>query len=196
MIPAGRTALGTADIAARLGRKALPRAVAEELPAPISRSGAQTRIWDEKQVTAHLQGKAVPPLPTGESPKDLLDREEARHELGNVIKPEAWRAYINHGHAPQPDKIVCGVPHWYRRTIRDWDANRPGAGAGGGRPKGSKDTKPRDRAADPRLAKADARKQRVQALLAESPDITLEAIAEAEGISTRQVRRIIEALGA
>ncbi|MEJ8657601.1 hypothetical protein [Streptomyces sp. MS1.AVA.4] len=89
---------------------------------------------------------------------------------------------------------MCGVPHWYRRTILDWDANRAGAGAGAGRPKGSKDSRPRDRAADPRLSRADARKDRVQAMLAHDPRITAAAVAEAEGISVRQAHRIINSL--
>ena len=168
MIPAGRTPLGTADIAERKGTKVLSRTDAELLPAPISRPGARTRIWDAKQVEAHLAGQQVPELAVQESPEDLLDREEARHELQNVIKPEAWRAYVAHGHAPAPDTMVCGVAHWKRSTIRDWDANRPGAGAGGGRPKGSKDTTPRTPETDKRLARAKARKVRVAQMLADS----------------------------
>ena len=52
----------------------------------------------------------------------------------------------------------------------------------------------RDRAADPRLSRADARKDRVQAMLAHDPRITAAAVAEAEGISVRQAHRIINSL--
>jgi hypothetical protein len=195
MIPAGRTPLGTADIAKRKGTKSLSRSDAEQLPTPISRPGAQTRIWDKEQVDAHLAGKEIPELPDQESPEDLLDREETRHQLHNVIKPEAWRAYINHGHAPKPDTMVCGVAHWKRRTIRDWDANRPGARAGGGRPKGSKEAKPRTPATDKRLALAQARKDRVAQMLADTNgQATSAQIAADLGITERQSQRLLKAV--
>lgn len=196
MIPAGRTPLGTDDIAKRKGVKSLPRSAAEQLPAPISRMGARTRIWDREQIDAHLAGQEVPELPTEQSPEDLLDREEARLELHNPIKPEAWRSYVNHGHAPAPDQVVAGVPHWYRRTIRDWDANRPGAGAGGGRPKGSKDTKPRDRSNDPRLAVLEARLERVAKMVQDTDGkVTAAQVAAAEGISERHALRLLKDAG-
>jgi hypothetical protein len=192
MIPAGRTPLGTADIAKRKGTKRLSPADAEQLPTPISRPGAQTRIWDKKQVDAHLAGKEVPELPDQESPEDLLDREEARHQLQNVIKPEAWRAYINHGHAPKPDTMVFGVAHWKRRTIRDWDAGRPGERAGGGRPKGSKEAKPRTPATDKRLARAQDRKDRVAQMLADNNgQVTSAQIATDLRITERQAYRVL-----
>ncbi|WP_127356034.1 hypothetical protein [Actinacidiphila soli] len=194
MIPAGRIPLGADDIAQRKGKKTLSRAEAEQLPAPISREGARTRIWDKEQVEAHLAGlQEIPQLPDQESPEDLLDREEARHQLQNVIKPGAWAAYVAHGHAPKPDTIVCGVAHWKRRTIRDWDANRPGAGAGGGRPKGSKDSKPRTAATDKRLARAQARKDRMAQMLAASKGkVTAAEIAADLGVTERQAYRILD----
>lgn len=193
MIPAGRTPLGATDIAKRKGKKSLSPADAEQLPTPISREGARTRIWDKKQVDARLAGlDEVPALPAQESPEDLLDQEEARHELQNVIKPTAWRAYVAHGHAPKPDKVVCGVAHWKRRTIRDWDAGRPGAGAGAGRPKGSKDSKPRTAATDKRLARAQERKDRVAQMLADSNgQVTAAEIAADLGVTERQAYRVL-----
>jgi hypothetical protein len=194
MIPAGRTPLGTTDIAKRMGRKTLPRDAADLLPAPISRTGAQTRIWDADQVEAKLADQEVPPLPTSESPEDLLDREESRTELSKLgldLKPEAWRSYINHGYGPKPDKVVCGVAHFSRRTIAEWLSQRPGEGAGAGRPKGVKDSKPRDRSSDPRHAKAVARRERIARMLQENSGTTAAQIAEAEGISERQAFRIL-----
>jgi hypothetical protein len=195
MIPAGRTPLGTADIAKRMGKKTLPRTVAEQLPEPISREGARTFIWDSKQIEAKLADRKVPELPEKESPGDLLDREEARQELiklGVELKPEAWRSYINHGYAPKPDKEVCGVAHWYRRTILAWPDQRPGEGAGGGRPPGT-GGKPLDRSADPRLARKEARKDRIRTMLKDSADgqVTAKEIADTEGISERQAQRLL-----
>ncbi|MFE7759350.1 hypothetical protein [Streptomyces sp. NPDC057429] len=197
MIPAGRIPVGTADVSKRLGRKTLPSTVIKTLPAPISRPGAKTSIWDSEQIEAHLAGLPIPELPTAESPDDLLDREEARLQLGDIVEPETWRGYVNRKHAPEADKVVCGVPHWKRSTIRNWDANRPGAGAGGGRPKGVKDSRPRDRAADPRLSRADARKERVRAMLKDaSGELTPAQVAEAESMSERQAYRLIKDLRA
>jgi DNA invertase Pin-like site-specific DNA recombinase len=88
--------------------------------------------------------------------------------------------------------MVCGVAHWKRRTIRDWDANRPGARAGGGRPKGSKDTKPRTPATDKRLALAQARKDRVaQTLATGKGKVTAAEIAADLGITERQAYRVL-----
>ncbi|WP_329046866.1 MULTISPECIES: hypothetical protein [unclassified Streptomyces] len=193
MIRAGRTPVGTADVAKLLGRKTLPAALAKSLPAPISRAGAQSRIWDLEQVEAHLAGREIPTIAEVESADDLLDREEARLLLRNAIKPTAWNSYIDHGFAPSPDEKVCGVSHWRRSTILEWDANRPGEGAGGGRPKGSKDTKPRDRVADARLARADARKERVRQMLREAgTQLTPADVAAAEDISERQAYRLLD----
>lgn len=83
---------------------------------------------------------------------DLLDRDEARLELRNPVTLASWGFYINQGRVPELDVTVAGVPHWKRLTIRTWDANRPGAGAGGGRPKEVKETKPRNTAPNPMRA--------------------------------------------
>ncbi|MET7621957.1 hypothetical protein [Streptomyces sp. NPDC005408] len=194
MIPAGRTPLGTADVAKRMGTKSLPRTVAEQLPEPISRQGARTFIWDSEQIDARLADGNVPELPEKESPEDLLDREEAWQELiklGVELKPSTWRSYLAHGYAPKPDKEVCGVAHWYRRTILAWPGQRPGEGAGGGRPKGT-GGKPLDRSSDPRLARKEARKGRIRTMLEDSNGrATAKQIAEAEGITERQVQRLL-----
>jgi DNA invertase Pin-like site-specific DNA recombinase len=88
--------------------------------------------------------------------------------------------------------MVCGVAHCKRRTIRDWDAGRPGERAGGGRPKGSKEAKPRTAATDKRLARAQERKDRVAQMLADSDgQVTAAAIAADLGITERQAYRVL-----
>ncbi|MEU0002217.1 HTH domain-containing protein [Streptomyces microflavus] len=246
MIPAGRTGLGTADVAKRMHRKMLPPEVRQALPAPISREGARTAIWDAGQIDAYLAGQKIPDLSFGgPSPDelvtadqarrelegsvssadferyvregsipgpdkvidgvphwkrstvlaadDLLDRDEARLELRNPITPASWGGYIHQGRVPDPDVTVAGVPHWKRLTIRDWDVNRPGPGAGAGRPKGVKETKPRDTANN---AKRKARQEFLQALLAkdEATSQAVSEFAEREGISERTVWRMISDL--
>lgn len=39
------------------------------------------------------------------------------------------------GDLPPPDRIVGRSPVWKLRTIIQWEAKRPGRGAGGGRPR-------------------------------------------------------------
>ncbi|MFD8079011.1 hypothetical protein ACFV3E_40930 [Streptomyces sp. NPDC059718] len=197
MIPAGRTAVFSDGIAELADRKALTPAFASQLPDPISRPGARTRYWDKAQIRAHLAGKDIPTLPAVESPKDLLDREEAREELvklGVTLKPEAWRSYINNGYAPKADRTIEGVPHWYRSTIHAWPASRPGERAGAGRPKGSKESTPRTPATDARLARAQERLERVRAMVKATPDIKAAQIAEVENISERQAHRLLAQL--
>ncbi|MFB8023560.1 hypothetical protein ACFC36_33860 [Streptomyces rubiginosohelvolus] len=244
MIPAGRTGLGTADVAALLNRKALSRTVRESLPAPISREGARTFIWDAEQIKSHVAGDSIPELSAGmpdadelldaerarlelqDAPTpeafdahvrdgsvpapdtvidgvpywkratirrcdDLLDREEARLELRNQITAGAWGSYIHEGRVPDPDTTVAGVPHWKRLTIRSWDANRPGERAGGGRPKGVKETKPRARNPE-----KEARRARLQELApdGELPAAEIAKFAEAEGISERTVFRLLQSI--
>lgn len=243
MIPAGRTGLGTTDVAKRMHRKTLPPEVRQALPAPISREGARTAIWDAGQIDAHLAGQEIPDLRSGDLPPDelvtadqacreldgavspadferyvregsipgpdtvldgvphwkrsavlaaddLLDRDEARLELRNPITPGSWGSYIHQGRVPDPDVTVAGVPHWKRLTIRNWDVNRPGEGAGAGRPKGVKETKPRNTANN---SKRKARREFLQALLAkdEATSQAVSEFAEREGISERTVWRII-----
>ncbi|MDX6315865.1 MAG: hypothetical protein QOF44_5329 [Streptomyces sp.] len=89
--------------------------------------------------------------------------------------------------------MVCGVAHWKRRTIRDWDAGRPGERAGGGRPKGSKDSTPRTPATDKRLARAQERKDRVAQMLADNNgQVTSAQIAADLGITERQSQRLLK----
>ncbi|MET9669604.1 hypothetical protein ABZY19_30265 [Streptomyces sp. NPDC006475] len=196
MIRAGRTPLGSADIAKRKGLKALPRGAAQQLPAPVSRPGARTLIWDAEQIDAYLADEQLPELPIEESDEDLLDREEARlalAEMGVTLKPEAWRGYINHGYAPKADTEVCGVAHWKRSTIAAWPGQRPGEGAGAGRPEGT--GKPLDPSAK-RIVRKEERKARIREMLKQSRGATAQQVAAAEDISERQAFRLLKEIQA
>ncbi|GAB2790984.1 hypothetical protein GCM10027199_78810 [Amycolatopsis magusensis] len=50
-----------------------------------------------------------------------------------------WRSRYADSHPfPEPDVIVCRTPGWAASRepeIRDWESQRPGQGAGGGRPR-------------------------------------------------------------
>lgn len=39
------------------------------------------------------------------------------------------------GDLPEPDDHIGGHPMWYVETIEKWEKERPGQGAGGGRPR-------------------------------------------------------------
>ena len=41
---------------------------------------------------------------------------------------------IRPGDLPAPDKVKGRTPMWLRSTYEEWKAQRPGRGAGGGRP--------------------------------------------------------------
>ncbi|WP_406278332.1 hypothetical protein OHT93_36910 [Streptomyces sp. NBC_00191] len=106
-------------------------------------------------------------------------------KLGVELKPEARRLYINLGYAPKPYKEACGVAHWYRSTILQWPDQRPGEGAGAGRPQGS--GKPLDPSGK-RIVRKGGRKERIRRMLEDSDgQVTAKQIAEAEGITERQV---------
>jgi predicted DNA-binding transcriptional regulator AlpA len=66
------------------------------------------------------------------SPK-ILDRA-AMAALAGVAQKSVTR-YWERGQMPQPDGWVSGRPWWYETTAKEWLANRPGRGAGGGRPR-------------------------------------------------------------
>jgi hypothetical protein len=176
VIPANRheTALGTAEVIERMKRKTLTAAAAKKLPAPISRPKARTRIWDGPQIDAYIAGEPLPALPdpkTSTDPEDLLDELEAveeLHRLGLEITPNTWHFYLANGYGPVTDAMqsVCGVLHFYRGKLKEWLDNRPGAGAGAGRPEGAKDSRPRQ---DPRLESKAETKAMIARYLQEKP---------------------------
>ncbi|GHH25661.1 hypothetical protein [Streptomyces rubradiris] len=133
----------------------------------------RSRIFSKEQlIAAHVEeqrAKAqnvlpkyeLPPVPTGEHPDDLLDLEEALQALPEHrrVSMVTWKTYRygNKTRLPDPDlpnfgareidgKDVGGTDFWRRRTILEWDANRPERGGPpgrSGRKPGSKDKQPR-----------------------------------------------------
>ncbi|MDT0319316.1 hypothetical protein [Streptomyces millisiae] len=196
MIPAGRTPADSARAAQLLGialgtfrnRKAW-----QKLPPTLSRPGTRQRIWDEEQLLAAVEGRPIPPLPTKPHLKDLLDLEEARLTIPEEQRPtpETWASYISDGIGPSPDEKVFGVPHFYRETIPAWLTARPGRGAGGGRPVGATDTRPRDHSNDPRHHRAQQRIAHVRRLLAADAETPAEQVASELSISKRHAERLI-----
>jgi predicted DNA-binding transcriptional regulator AlpA len=63
----------------------------------------------------------------------ILDRAAVAARVGVAAK--SVTRYWERGQMPQPDGWVSGRPWWYETTIEEWLANRPGRGAGGGRPR-------------------------------------------------------------
>lgn len=62
----------------------------------------------------------------------LLDSAQVAELLG--VRPETIARYRSRGELPAPDVTLGRSPGWYRATITAWRAQRPGRGAGGGRP--------------------------------------------------------------
>ncbi|GAB2872871.1 hypothetical protein GCM10022245_04650 [Streptomyces mayteni] len=196
MIPAGRTPADSARAAQLLGialgtfrnRKAW-----QKLPPTLSRSGTRQRIWDEEQLLAAVEGRPIPELPAVADPRDLLDLEEARLSIPEEQRPteETWASYISDGTGPSPDEKVFGVPHFHRETIPAWLASRPGRGAGGGRPVGATDSRPRDHSNNPRHQLAHQRLEHVRRLLAAGEETPAERVARELSISHRHAERLI-----
>ncbi|MFR9806492.1 hypothetical protein ACL02T_30010 [Pseudonocardia sp. RS010] len=162
MIRAGRTAIDRIGIGAAHGLSATQATrrrpwVDEGHPAPVNRPGGRrTGLWDEEQVWAFAAGQPIPELPQHDDPADLLDAAEAAEFAG--IEPVTWNRYAERGGlVPEPDEQIHGQPHYRRDTLTHWLANRPGRGAGGGRPvkNGMTDEQMQQRAAE-LLAAADS----------------------------------------
>ena len=190
MIPAGRRAVDRKALAAqvyKVSERQLYRNGAlkqEGAPGPISSPGvtAGHKLYDLAQWGEHAAGRPFAPLPTEQDPLDLLDRGDVAAVLG--INPATWDEYVQDGPAPAADRTVCGVPHWYRRTIETYQAGRVGRGYGGGRPAGAADgvgEGRRDRVAE------------VYALLKTDPgQVTPEAVRRRYKISTAAAEKLIE----
>lgn len=180
MIRAGRLkyAQTMADLAAQLGmplgtfRNKKPHAQ-EGHPAPISSPSSRALLWDSEQTKAFHAGQPVPALPDVDDDEDLLDRHEAAAELG--VTPASWNKYKSDPKLAEHVVLVPeedGTEHWPRRVVREYKADRPGRGAGGGRRTGSGDMIPRDEIL-PRIAE----------LLDDNPAITLTEVADTLGIA-------------
>lgn len=180
MIRAGRLkyAQTMADLAAQLGmplgtfRNKKPH-TQEGHPAPISSPTSRALLWDSEQTKAFHAGQPVPALPEADDDEDLLDRHEAAAELG--VSPASWNKYKSDPKLAEHVVLVPeqdGTEHWPRRVVREYKADRPGRGAGGGRRTGSGDMIPRDEIL-PRIAE----------LLDDNPAITLTEVADTLGIA-------------
>ncbi|MGP4001561.1 DUF6292 family protein [Streptomyces sp. 8N706] len=180
MIRAGRLkyAQTMSDLAAQLGmplgtfRNKKPH-TQEGHPAPISSPTSRALLWDSEQTKAFHAGQPVPALPEVDDDEDLLDRHEAAAELG--VTPASWNKYKSDPKLAEEVVLVPaedGTEHWPRRVVREYKADRPGRGAGGGRRAGSGDMIPRDQIL-PRIAE----------LLDTNPEITINEVADTLGIA-------------
>lgn len=160
MIPAGRTPIDQAGIAALHGlsihqaKRRKPWADPGH-PAPISKGRPRRghpQIWDRDQAAAYANDPngPIPDLPAEEDPNDLLDAAESAELVG--IAPGTWTYYTWREEqrdqaddgvtlVPAPDATHFGTDYWRRSTVlsfkteRDQRAHIPH----GGRPKGSRD---------------------------------------------------------
>jgi predicted DNA-binding transcriptional regulator AlpA len=65
--------------------------------------------------------------------EELLDVAQIADIVG--VKPATIRQYAHRGDMPKPDRRFGRSPAWRRSTIARWLEDRPGQGAGGGRPR-------------------------------------------------------------
>ncbi|MER6684540.1 hypothetical protein [Streptomyces olivaceoviridis] len=169
----------------------------------LSREGAMRRLYAEEQLEVAKanadraeQGKPplrMPDLPAPGHDLDLLDIEEARLSLPKErqISPASWKRYRSPSsptRLPDPDHTETGEDLWYRKTIADWDANRrqhPG-GDVGGRPAGSKDSKPKEWGST-----AKKRARAAELLIEHGSNLTAAMIQEELGGSLRTAERLL-----
>lgn len=64
---------------------------------------------------------------------DQLTTADVAALLG--VTPATVRSYAARGDMPPPDGHLGRTPWWKPRTIEQWRKQRPGQGAGGGRPR-------------------------------------------------------------
>ncbi|GAA2100621.1 hypothetical protein GCM10009801_73280 [Streptomyces albiaxialis] len=196
MIRAGRTTYTLAQLAQKKGLSKgrfsnLKIHKAREHPAPVSSERARLTLWDAGQIDAHYAGEPVPPLPP-EGPGDLLDRHEVAAVLG--VDVGTWDRYVSGlpGIPGTPDPLdVHGVEHWRRGDITDWDAQRPGYGSGGGRPRARHQDAPtlRDLSGADLLPPGHPE----AAALLDTPELTAEAAAERLDLTPDSARRALRA---
>lgn len=160
MIPAGRSAIDREGLAELHG---LSIHQAKRVGAPWSKPGhpepltqgrpgrGRPLLWDYEQASAYAHGEPIPPLPEPGDPHDLLDTVEAAEAAG--LSVETWNRYVRYERshtrapeqrplAPPPDEVVHGTPHWYRKTIDAYNADRAESPERhpGGRPPGASDS--------------------------------------------------------
>ncbi|MET9934075.1 MULTISPECIES: hypothetical protein [unclassified Streptomyces] len=177
----------------------------------LNREGAARRLYAEEHLqaartNADLQAAGKPLLPMPPTPAaghdlDLLDLEEARLSLpeDRRVTDKTWKSYAagTKTNLPDPDHTDAGTNLWYRKTIRDWDANRLRKGAErpdgqkwpGGRPPGSKDSRPKQYG--PETLAGRRRARTAELLAAQGKDLTPEQVEQDLGISLRQAERLL-----
>lgn len=123
------------------------RHLREGFPAPISSTGARTRLYDGEQIDAYLTSKPIPPLPTENNDQDLLDRRECAAAMG--ISPRTWDKYkATYPLLSEHLVEVAGVEHWPRSLLHQYQEDRTGTAPAGGRPTRAGDQIPRDQLLD------------------------------------------------
>ncbi|MEV8590915.1 hypothetical protein AB0424_28645 [Streptomyces sp. NPDC051180] len=217
MIPEGRTAVDDAGAARLLGISLgtfrNKKAWQQLEPALLSRPDARTRVYDEEVLRAIVAGQPLPARPwlDADAPLadgDLLDSIEAWEALPEEgrVTLATWRGYLSTGAGPSPDtnfgtprtspgtktKAAPGAAdHWYRATVLQWAAQREDAPASGGRPQGSKDSRPRDLSGDARHQQAEERRAHVRTALTTDPAPDLDTLAADLGVSRRHAERLV-----
>ncbi|MEV0928557.1 helix-turn-helix domain-containing protein [Streptomyces spongiicola] len=138
MIPHGRPVINESDIAQQAG---VPIATWRRRDAPAFRQRVPTLfpnsrilIYDRTQAQAHLAGRPIPALPTGEHPDDLLNDKEAAALL--AVTPGTVRAYATQGYLPA-GTTVYSLRLWTRHDIEERRNTPSQQGKGGGRPPGT-----------------------------------------------------------
>ncbi|SEF16444.1 hypothetical protein SAMN05428942_7276 [Streptomyces sp. 2112.2] len=116
MIPQGRPVKTEAEIAEIAG---IPLTTWRRREAPALRRriqpvnpGDRLRLYDAAQVTAHLEGRPIPPAPSGDEPHpdDLLNTDEAATLLG--VESGTVRSYATEGYLTGTE--IHGT-RWYTR---------------------------------------------------------------------------------
>ncbi|WP_432138593.1 hypothetical protein [Streptomyces sp. bgisy154] len=181
----------------------------------LNRKGSRRRLYSKEQLLAaraeEERAKAVnekprydlPPVPASGSPDDLLDLEESLQALpeSRRVTLPTWKSY-RYGkktRLPDPDfnlggkevdgEIVGGEDFWRRRTILDWDKDRPDRGNPTGRPVGVKESQSR-----PPNPQAEERKERARQLLNEHPTtLTAKMLGEDLGVHPVHAERLLRA---
>jgi hypothetical protein len=173
----------------------------------LNRDGSRRRIYSKAQLLAAAveqeRAKAVnempnydlPPVPAGGDLDDLLDLEESLLALpeSRRVTLLTWKGYRygDKTRLPDPDFNFGGEDLWRRRTILDWDKDRPGPGSekGRGRKVGSKDKQPRHTVSQ---VKAQERLNRARQLVDENASqVTAKSLAEDLGVHPVHAERLL-----
>jgi hypothetical protein len=205
VIRAGRRVLDKAAIAVAAGFGSLRSAQRADLfkqpgmPASVT-SGSKNQLFDEQQIHAWLKGDPIPPLPDEDHPDDLLDEVECAELWG--VKPRTWYRYYRLDEErtegqrrllpplAEGEDVPEGMLFWRRGAVESHQ--RPGPGAGAGRPSGARDTRPRARRSE-----RNARKEAVQLMLQEAEPgepVTPRQVADELDIPMRLAQSLLKEL--